>query len=121
MGARTDRRPIPRDLTVFLLGTLLFGPLVVYRLWRLAAVDTIFERQREWLATRDGAAWRAIYLGMVCPWCWGFWLSIAAGFDVALFTGAPPYLLLPLTFVSGFSISTIVGVMAELIERMERK
>lgn len=105
------------DLTVFLLGTLLFGPLVVYRLWRLAAVDTIFERQREWLATRDGSAWRAIYLGLVCPWCFGFWLSIGAGFGVWVFT-AGPWLLI---FVSGFSISTIVGVGAGLIERMERK
>ena len=109
------------DLTVFLLGTLLFGPLVVYRLWRLAAVDTIFERQREWLATRDGSAWRAIYLGLVCPWCFGFWLSIAAGFVVVIFSTDRVYLGLPLIFISGFSISTIVGVMAELIERMERK
>ena len=56
---------------------LLVG-LVTFRLWRLAALDTIANRPRAWLYRRcngDGAGWDAVVYWLGCPWCSGFWLA----------------------------------------------
>lgn len=66
--------------------TLLVDALAVWRLWRLAAHDSILDRPRDQL--RDWAFRRAREAGrtgipptvtlLACPWCLGFWLSLAA-------------------------------------------
>lgn len=58
-----------------------------YRLWRLLAEDTILERPRRWLVRlpqewKDGEAIPDEYkekwaLFITCPWCAGFWISLA--------------------------------------------
>lgn len=64
---------------------LAFG---TFRIWRLLADDKILEKPRRWLV-RLGPDWReegdpvpenyreylAVFL--MCPWCLGFWLSLA--------------------------------------------
>jgi len=58
-----------------------------YRLWRLLAEDTILDRPRRWLVRlpRDWEegmqlpiAYRMRLAEFInCPWCSGFWISIA--------------------------------------------
>jgi hypothetical protein len=65
---------------------LLADALAVYRLWRLAAHDTILDGPRDRLRTRAFA--RATNRGrhqiptavalVDCPWCLGFWLAVVA-------------------------------------------
>ena len=70
------------DWWVFLLLSL-----AVFRIWRLAAEDEILQRPRRWLV-RLPAEWEEgefipegyrIELAkfISCPWCLGFWISIA--------------------------------------------
>ena len=70
-----------------LVESLLFG-LVAYRLWRLAALDTITEPLRARLLRRvepDGIGpWATVAYWLACPWCAGFWIAGA----VVLLDGA---------------------------------
>lgn len=63
--------------------------LAVFRLWRLVAEDSVLDRPRAWLLGVPGwlpvggetppAGYREkLALWLTCPWCAGFWLSVAA-------------------------------------------
>lgn len=43
-----------------------------YRIWRLAAFDTIGDRPRTWVLKRLGGKDGHAYF-LTCPWCSGFW------------------------------------------------
>jgi hypothetical protein len=72
---------IPSFLTLTLL------VLAAYRTWKLIAEDTILDRPRKALIAwvdqsgRGGTAAhrRAMYVALFieCPWCAGFWISLA--------------------------------------------
>lgn len=53
--------------------TLVLLSLAAYRLWRLVAEDTIFDRPRGLLVRRlpKGEEW------ILCPWCSGLWTVVA--------------------------------------------
>jgi hypothetical protein len=46
--------------------------LVAYRVWRLLAVDELTATLRERLGPRT-------YDFVTCPWCFGFWATVAIG------------------------------------------
>lgn len=98
------------DWWVFLL--LALG---AYRIWRLLADDTILEKPRRWLV-RLGPDWRDdgdkvpdnyreyLALFIMCPWCLGFWVSIAVWGAWQIWPHGTEVAMVPL------AISTIVGV-----------
>lgn len=110
------------SVTTYLVGTLILGPLVTYRIWRLLAVDEITEPCRYWLSTRKGTFWAWLYKGLTCPWCFGLWLSAIVGLSVWSYSGAagPPTTAFALWLASTMAISTLVGVIATIVERIER-
>ena len=80
--------------------------LAVFRIWRLFAEDTILDRPRAWLLGVPG--WKPsghetppegyrpeLAMWLTCPWCAGFWWSLAAWGawalwpELALFFAAP--------------------------------
>jgi len=61
--------------------------LAAYRTWRLIAEDDILNRPRKWLL-RLPREWadgdeevdgyrKELHLFLFCPWCAGFWISLA--------------------------------------------
>lgn len=48
--------------------------LAVYRVFKLIAEDTILDRPRAWVLKRLSDTWD---LFLQCPWCLGWWLSLA--------------------------------------------
>lgn len=77
-----------------------------YRLWRLAAEDSISDRPRDALASRSDFADELI----ACPWCLGFWIS-AAGW--AAYQRAPQTTV---ALAAPWAISTAVGVVAHALK-----
>lgn len=64
-----------------LLALLLALPLLTlasYRVWRLAALDSITEPIRARFIFREGRGWQFLADLIECPWCLGFWISGAA-------------------------------------------
>jgi hypothetical protein len=54
--------------------------LAAFRVWKLVADDRILDRPRDWLIARMGGdSPRAVYWSdfLVCPWCAGFWITLA--------------------------------------------
>lgn len=99
--------------------TLVLDALAVYRLWRLAAKDTILDGPRDDLvaAIRDDAQhrgrtavpWQVELL--FCPWCLGFWLAVIA---VAARRYCPR-IWDPIATV--LAVSALVGLVAEAEEQ----
>lgn len=83
-------------------GFLLLG-LASFRVWRLLGEDTILARPRAAFKRRAGDYWDDF---IVCPWCAGFWISIAwwlgwvADHHWAAVAATP------------FAISSVLGVIA---------
>lgn len=48
--------------------------LAAYRTWKLIGEDTILDRPRNWAVKRGG---EYVKLFLECPWCAGFWVSLA--------------------------------------------
>lgn len=44
--------------------------LVAYRIWRLLALDRLFNRLRVWIIKRE---WQDEFV--LCAWCFGFWIT----------------------------------------------
>ena len=87
--------------------------LVSYRLWRLLAVDDLTERIRHYLflAEDEGTGRTRVRSGanvLACPWCAGFWCTVAVGVAAHLagFTDGTPWLVVP-------AASVIVGFIGE--------
>lgn len=49
--------------------------LAAFRAWKLIGDDEILERPRKWLCDRMPS--EKLELFLVCPWCAGFWLTLA--------------------------------------------
>lgn len=80
--------------------------LAAYRLWRLAAEDSITERLRE--STIDNwPEWvgKLVY----CPWCLGSWIAFALTFGVDVVVGLSAPLLV------GLAAAVVVGAVAEAL------
>ena len=86
--------------------TLIVLALAVYRITRLIVLDTIFDRPRDW------ASQKAIWLEtlVTCPWCAGFWISLAATILYALSPTVSFWLFLP------FALSAVTGLLSRLEE-----
>jgi hypothetical protein len=52
---------------------LLLG-LAAFRTWKLIGEDTILDIPRAWVVKRGGEYVEAL---LECPWCAGFWISLA--------------------------------------------
>lgn len=48
--------------------------LASYRVWRLVALDVLLDRPRDWAWSRAPA----VAAFATCPWCSGWWISVAA-------------------------------------------
>jgi len=106
---------------------MILDALAVYRLWRLAAEDTILDRPRAALiswawdrAHEDRAAVpgedpdpKIIEL-LQCPWCLGLWLSLAAAAASSRAPRAWRAVRYPL------AVSAAVGFLAEGLQKLER-
>jgi hypothetical protein len=64
-----------RESGVTLLAYAVLIGLAAYRLFRMGALDTIFDRPREWLYDREGQPWEFLADLVYCPWCIGWWCS----------------------------------------------
>jgi len=68
---------VPDTFALVLLG------LAAFRTWKLIGDDTILDRPRDWFLNRirdvGGKNVGAVYMGTLleCPWCAGFWISLA--------------------------------------------
>lgn len=83
--------------------------LAVMRLTRLVTADTVLDPLRLRLARRYGPESRVLeFLG--CPWCVGFWLSLAAAPVVIAAVGWSWWLVVPL----GLACSQVVGMLSPL-------
>lgn len=78
-----------------------------YRLWRLAAEDSITDRPRDALVDAT-PGW--VDELVACPWCLGWWIS-AAGW--ASYQRAPEATV---ALAAPFAISTAVGVLAHALK-----
>ena len=91
-----------------------------YRLWRLLALDDIFDRPRRWFLRlgdtweKDGdpvpdsyrAGWAEFLL---CPWCLGAWLSLGWWIGFQAWPHAAVVVAVP------FAISALVGAAAQAL------
>lgn len=96
--------------------------LGAYRLWRIAARDTITEPVREAVTGYDDdeapgltdaprKTWRIYVSGLVrCPWCLGFWISLAVYGAWLLWPHATFYALTP------FAISAALGIVRKTLD-----
>lgn len=52
-----------------------------FRVWRLLAADAILDRPRDWLTRRAkaeaGEHREEVDIFLHCPWCLGFWITVA--------------------------------------------
>ena len=98
--------------------TLLLLGLAAYRLFRLISEDTIMDIPRAWLVALPfnwkpgqripGGYRQRLAEFLVCPWCLGFWISLALWGAWQLW----PHGTL---VVSGLlALSTLVGLLAQL-------
>ena len=96
--------------------TLLLG-LAGYRLWRLAAIDSITEPIHGRLRASTHPVVQWIDTLWSCPWCLGFWITTALTWGVW-------WIAHPFTAVDAFVImwagSTITGLTAALDDRLHR-
>ncbi len=93
-----SRAPDPVELVIL--------TAAVFRLWKLAAEDKIADRPRDWLTAR-APEWFSEQLE--CPWCSGFWISLAA---VAAHRQAPRATL---TAALPFAVSAGVGALGHVL------
>jgi hypothetical protein len=77
--------------------------LASYRLWRLAAEDSILDRPRDRLPHNVAEF-------VECPWCLGFWISAAS---YASWRAAPRATL---AAASPLAISAVVGALSHALE-----
>lgn len=75
-----------------------------YRLWRLAAEDSITEGPREWVLDRSPEKIREL---VECPWCLGSWSAFGVTWltDVTVGLGAP--------VLVGLGAAVVVGWLGE--------
>lgn len=92
------RTPTPWQTTIL--------AAAAYRLWRLAAEDSILDRPRDRIA---GASEWADEL-IACPWCLGFWISAGTW---AAYQKQPERTV---ALASPWAISTAVGVLAHALK-----
>lgn len=71
-----------------------------YRLWKLAAEDSITRSVVEWMLDRSPAKVREL---VECPWCLGSWIA----FGVTWLTDA--VVGLPVPVLVGLAAATVVG------------
>lgn len=89
------------NLAIWLLATL-----AAYRLWRFVALDDLppwrdlVDRLEFALESRVGDRWAA---GLACPWCSGWWAT------VAVFTALDAVTVVPLPLLQVAAASTVVG------------
>lgn len=85
--------------------------LAAYRVWKLIGDDEILARPRDAAVRRLGDKWE---LFLVCPWCAGFWVTLAwwgawwAWPRTTLIVAAP------------FALNAVVGTWATVVERAAR-
>lgn len=75
-----------------------------FRLWRLAAEDTLLDVPRDRVLTRS-PEWAEDLVD--CPWCLGFWISLGACVSWRMWPRAT------LTAAAPFAVSAAVGLVAE--------
>lgn len=96
--------------------TLLNG-LAAFRLWRLAAVDSITEpfHGRLRASTHPVAQWFDTLVS--CPWCLGFWIATGLTWGVWWLTGA--YGVVD-ALIMMWAASAVTGLIASADERLHR-
>lgn len=99
-----------------LIWTLLIG-LVAFRLWRLAAMDSITEpiHGRLRASTHPVAQWFDTLVS--CPWCLGFWLATGLTWGVWALTDA--YGTVD-AFIIMWAASAVTGLAAGIDDRLHR-
>lgn len=95
--------------------TVLLG-LAGFRLWRLAAVDSITYPIHGRLRASTNRFVQWVDTLWSCPWCWGFWLTAAL-------TWGTWWLIHPYTWqeaiIITFAASTVTGLTATIDERLQ--
>lgn len=84
--------------------------LAAFRIWKLLADDEILDTPRDrflrWFGPRDQRPSAAIWLFLVCPWCLGFWVSLAVWGAWLFWPHSVLVVCVP------FAISAVVGLVA---------
>lgn len=86
--------------------------LAVYRVWRIAALDTITEPFHGRLAMTESRVGQWLYSLVSCAWCLPFWLALAATVSLAVFYGWD----VPTMIFTWLASCTITGMVHELLE-----
>lgn len=86
-------------------GLVLLG-LAAFRTWKLIGDDTILDRPRAWAVKRGGEYLETM---LECPWCAGFWISLAWWGIYELWPHGTLVAAVPL------AISAVVGLLGHLI------
>lgn len=92
------------SLTAFLVVSL-----AAARITRVITTDSISDPFRLFVSDRVQSDWVDTLLS--CPWCMGFWVSLATVLVVANFPTNP----LVLIFVAAFATSQVVGIIATMV------
>lgn len=104
--------PRGSDLVILVLGA--------YRLWMLLAKDAITERFRVRFLGYDDTGnrnrWpnphKTIAEMVHCPWCLGWWISLASGFAYREWPRGTTWVLLP------FAVSASVALISVCFDRL---
>lgn len=89
---------------LLLLGWAGFIGLVSHRVWRMAAIDSIFDVPRSKIMPNQGF-WVDL---LDCPWCLGFWLNVVGGI-VLLATGTTTIVESGLVALAGSTVTGVIG------------
>lgn len=94
--------------------TLLLG-LAGFRLWRLAAIDSITYPIHSRLRASTHPVIQWVDTLWSCPWCLGFWITAALVWGTWAF--AAPYTVVEAVIIT-FAASTVTGLTASLDDRL---
>lgn len=95
------------------VAALVLAVIAACRLTHLVTSDRLFEPLRDWASTPGGPRWRYwLWELLRCPWCAGFWISLAAvtaAWLVAPNPALPWWYAIP---AEAFGASYVVGWLA---------
>ena len=103
---------------------LLLLSLAAYRIWRFVGEDDLFDRPRRWLV-RLGPDWSeegdpvptdyrvGLASFLTCPWCLGFWVSLALWCSYQVWEFGTVIVSVPL------AISSLVGFLRSRLDPAE--
>lgn len=100
----------------FAVFTLVIYALAVMRVVRLINFDTILDGMRVTVVKVFGPESKLVYF-ITCPWCVGFWVSLASAYLPVAIIGLPWWWLFLIALATSYLVGALAGLTAD--EEME--